>query len=177
MTLIVCSLSSLAEVITTRRPSHVITLLSRELMIAPIAEFAPGRHLRLTVDDIHEPAPGLIAPDEDTVEQVLAFGRAWDGASPMAVHCFAGVSRSSASALAIACDRNPNVDELLICSALRRMAPHVFPNRRIIAIADQMLGRCGRLVAAVESMGGDDLEAPKRPVELPSDFAAFARSS
>ena len=176
MTLVVCSLANLDEVILTRRPSHVITLLSGGLMIGPLAAFGPDRHLRLAVDDIHEPIAGMVAPDEATVEQVLAFGHAWDGAAPVIVHCFAGVSRSSASALAIACARNPDVDELVITTALRRLAPHVFPNRRITAIADAMLGRQGRLIAAVEAMGADDLEAPKRPVELPSDFRAHARA-
>ncbi|HXQ10005.1 MAG TPA: hypothetical protein VN805_03295 [Caulobacteraceae bacterium] len=174
MTLIVCSLSSLADVIAERRPSHVLTLLSPDLMIEPLVGVAPERHLRLTLDDIHEPVPGLIVPDESAVQRVIAFGEGWDRSAPMVVHCFAGVSRSSASALAIACARNPDVDERLIAMTLRRRAPHVFPNRRITAIADSLLDRQGRLIAAVEAMGGDDLEAPKRPVELPSDFAVFA---
>jgi predicted protein tyrosine phosphatase len=170
MTLIVCSLASLPKVIALRRPSHVLTLLGRELMIEPAEGFEPHRHLRLTVDDIHQPMPGLIAPDEATVEALLAFGRGWDRGAPMVVHCFAGVSRSSAAALAIACDHNPGAPELEVALTLRRLAPHAFPNRRITALADAMLGRRGRLIAAVEAMGGDDLEAAHLPVDLPSHY-------
>jgi predicted protein tyrosine phosphatase len=90
----------------------------------------------------------------------------------MVVHCFAGVSRSSAAALAIACERNPDAPELEIALTLRRLAPHAYPNRRITALADEMLGRRGRLIDAVEAMGRDDLQAPHVPVELPSRFAA-----
>jgi len=174
MTLIICSLASMPEVVAERRPSHLLTLLGPEWMIDEVGDVAAGRHLRITVDDIAGPTPGLIAPDEVCVEQVLAFGRTWDGRAPMVVHCFAGVSRSSAAALAIACERNPEVPEIDIALALRERAPHTFPNRRIIALADEMLARRGRLVSAVEAMGRDDLEAPHTPVELPFRFPAKA---
>jgi predicted protein tyrosine phosphatase len=170
MTLIICSLASLPEVLAQRQPSHLITLLGPDWMIDEVGEVGRGRHLRITVDDIHEPMPGLIAPEAADVERALAFARAWDGDAPMVVHCFAGVSRSSATALAIACERNPDTPEQEIALLLRRLAPHAFPNRRITAIADQLLGRRGRLIHAVEAMGRDDLEAPHVPVELPSRF-------
>jgi predicted protein tyrosine phosphatase len=172
MALIICSLARLDEVIAERRPSHLVTLLGPDWMIDPHEALAPDRHLRLPVDDIAEPTPGLIAPDEDAVERLLVFGRGWDATAPMVVHCFAGVSRSSAAALAIACQRNPDAAELDIALTLRGLAPHAYPNRRITALADEMLARRGRLVAAVEAMGRDDLLAPHVPVELPARFAA-----
>ena len=109
MTLIICSLARLPDVIADKRPSHVMSLLSPDLMIEPLAHLPSERHLRLTVHDIHEPTPGMIAPDEAMVASLLRFGRGWDAERPMVVHCLAGVSRSSAAALAIACDRNPAV--------------------------------------------------------------------
>jgi hypothetical protein len=36
---------------------------------------------------------------------------------------------------------------------LRRAAPHAYPNRRMIALADQLLQCDGRLIAAREAMG------------------------
>jgi predicted protein tyrosine phosphatase len=172
MTLIICSLARLPDVIADKRPSHVMSLLSPDLMIEPLAHLPSERHLRLTVHDIHEPTPGMIAPDEAMVASLLRFGRGWDAERPMVVHCLAGVSRSSAAALAIACDRNPAVAEIEIALRLRALGAHIFPNRRITALADAMLERDGRLIAAVEAMGGDDLEAEHSPVELPSDYAA-----
>lgn len=170
MTLIICSLASLPDVVAQRRPSHLVTLLGPDWMIDELPHVGAGRHLRITVDDIHEPMLGLVAPDLAHVERALAFGETWDAEAPMVVHCFAGVSRSSATALAIACARNPDTPELEIALLLRRLAPHTFPNRRITALADQLLGRRGRLIQAVEAMGRDDLEAPHVPVELPSRY-------
>lgn len=171
MTIIICSLASLPEVVAQRRPSHLITLLGPDWMIDELGDVEPGRHLRITVDDIHEPMPGLVAPETADVERALAFAQAWDRQAPMVVHCFAGVSRSSATALAIACAHNPETPELEIALRLRQLAPHAFPNRRITAIADRLLDRCGRLIEAVEAMGHDDLQAPHVPVELPSRYS------
>jgi len=98
--------------------------------------------------------------DEGAVARLMAFARTWDGARPILIHCWAGVSRSTASAFAIACERSPGVDERRIALALRRAAPHAYPNRRIVGLADSLLGRRGRMLAAVEAMGDyNDLAA------------------
>jgi predicted protein tyrosine phosphatase len=177
MTLIVCSLAALPDVIAARRPSHVITLLDPDLMIAPAAGVAGDNHLRLAVDDIAEPAEGMVTPDEAMVARLLAFSRGWDGEAPMIVHCLAGVSRSTAGALAVACDRNPHASEHDIAQAMRRLAPHAYPNRRIVALADHLLDRRGRLIDAVEAIGRDDLGFRPRPFDLPSRFAAPAQTA
>jgi len=166
MVLIVTPLSRLPDVIEARRPSHLITLLSPEELIPTPRGFAPERHLRLGVHDIASPMAGLIAPDAAMVEAVLAFARQWDEAAPMVVHCWAGISRSTASAFAIACERNPHADELEIALAMRRASPSAFPNRRIVALADEILGRRGRMVEAVEAMGGNGFVLEGVPFEL-----------
>jgi predicted protein tyrosine phosphatase len=166
MVLIVTPLSRLAEVIAERSPSHLITLLSPEDLIATPAGFPPERHLRLGVHDIAEPAPGFVAPEASLVEQVLDFARGWDAAAPMVVHCWAGISRSTASAFAIACERNPHVGELEIALAMRRASPGAYPNRRIVALADDILGRGGRMVEAVEAMGGNGFIVENTPFDL-----------
>jgi predicted protein tyrosine phosphatase len=166
MVLIVSPLSRLPDVIAARRPSHLITLLSPEELIPTPRGFAPERHLRLGVHDIAEPMAGLVAPDASTVEAVLAFAQGWDAAAPMVVHCWAGISRSTASAFAIACERNPHADELEIALAMRRASPSAFPNRRIVALADDILGRQGRMVEAVEAMGGNGFVIEGVPFEL-----------
>lgn len=169
MTLIVCGLGDLPLVLAARRPSHLVTLLDPTSMIETPKGVLPERHLRLGVNDIAEPLEGMIAPDAALVEKVLDFGRTWDEQAPMVVHCWAGISRSTASALIIACERNPNCPEADIALAMRRAAPHAYPNRRIVALADDMLGRRGRLVDAVEAMGDLVLNGAGG---APFDFAA-----
>ena len=96
MILIVTPLSRLEEVLNERQPSHLITLLSPEELIPTPEGFDPTRHLRLGVHDIAIPMSGFVAPDAALVERVLDFARGWDGAAPMVVHCWAGISRSMA---------------------------------------------------------------------------------
>lgn len=156
MIAIVCGLSEAERLIAERTPSHVVTLLD-PLSLSQAPRGVPAeRHLRLGVNDICEPAEGLVLPDERAVASLLAFGRTWDGGAPILIHCWAGVSRSTASAFVLACERSPGADERRIARALREAAPHAYPNRRIVALADDMLGRRGRMVDAVDAMGDFD---------------------
>jgi predicted protein tyrosine phosphatase len=166
MVLIVTPLNRLREVIAQRRPSHLITLLSPEELIPTPAGFPGERHLRLGVHDIDIPMNGLVAPDAAMVERMLAFARDWSGEAPMVVHCWAGISRSTATAFTIACERNPHADELEIAMAMRRASPTAFPNRRIVALADDILDRRGRMLEAVEAMGGNGLAVEGVPFDL-----------
>ena len=168
MTIIVCGLADLPSVIVARRPSHMVTLLDPTTMIETPDGIAPDRHLKLGVNDIAQPAEGLTAPDETLVGRLLTFAEAWDERDPMVIHCWAGISRSTASAFTLACARSPEVDEVAIAWTLRSLAPHAYPNRRIVALADDMLGRQGRMVDAIEAIGGNGF------VKLgsPFDFAA-----
>lgn len=167
MTLIVCGLEKVEALIAARRPSHMITLLDPWTMIETPAGVAVDRHLRLGVNDIAEPTDGQVIPDETLVERLLAFGRLWDERAPMLVHCWAGISRSTATAFVLACERSPHADETAIAMAMRRAAPHAEPNRRIVALADDMLGRGGRMVDAVAAMGGNGYAS----MGVPFDFA------
>ena len=166
MVLVVTPLRLLPQVMAERAPSHIITLMAPEELIDTPAGFDPSRHLRLGMHDIAAPELGLVAPQAAMVEEVLEFARGWDAASPMIVHCWAGISRSTATAFCIACERNPNADELKIALAMRRASPSAFPNRRIVALADDILDRRGRMLAAVEAMGGNGFVTEGVPFEF-----------
>ncbi|HEY9234614.1 MULTISPECIES: tyrosine phosphatase family protein [Phenylobacterium] len=170
MTLIVCGLAEVPALIASRAPSHMITLLDAASMIETPRNFAADRHLRISVNDIAEPTDGLVLPSEAMVERLIAFGRGWDASAPMIVHCWAGISRSSASAFVLACDRNPHADEMTIAMGMRRAAKHAYPNRRIVAIADDVLGRRGRMVDAVEAMGDYEYSGVGAPFDLAASY-------
>jgi len=75
----------------------------------------------------------------------------------MLIHCFAGVSRSTASAFIAACLLAPHRDEHEIARALRKASPTATPNARFVALADSRLERKGRMSAAVAAIGrGED---------------------
>lgn len=165
MSIIVCGLADVPALIARRQPSHMVTLLDPASMIETPQGLTAERHLKLAVNDIADPMEGLVLPDESVVLRLLAFGRDWDETRPMLVHCWAGISRSTASAFVLACERSPQAPEAEIALALRRAAAHASPNRRIVALADDILGRHGRMVDAVAAMGDYDYEAA-RPFEF-----------
>lgn len=169
MTLIVCGLAEVPALIAARAPSHMVTLLDSASMIETPEELPAERHLRLSVNDIAEPMEGLILPSAALVHRLLEFGRAWDACAPMIVHCWAGISRSSASAFVLACDRNPQADERSIALKMRAAAKHAYPNRRIVALADDILGRRGRMVDAVEAMGDYEYSGYGVPFDLAAE--------
>jgi predicted protein tyrosine phosphatase len=152
-TLHVCSLARLHETVLETRASHVVTLISSGSLVERPASIQAERHLFLTMSDIVEPLEGQILPAEEHIDTLLSFVRAWDRASPLVFHCWAGVSRSTAAAYISACSLAPDRDEAEIARALRLASPTATPNPRLVALADQMLARDGRMVAAVQSIG------------------------
>jgi len=173
MTLIVCSLRRIDALIEGRTPSHLITLLGPSEMIGEHPKMA-GRHLRLGVNDIVEPVEGLVAPDAGTVDSILDFGKGWDAQQPILIHCWAGISRSSATAFILACERNPQTPEMQIARHIRGVSAIAPPNARLVALADDMMGRGGRMVEAIRAIGPGEPAFENEPFEVPSRFEPLA---
>lgn len=151
--LLVTPLSGLPDVLQNHGPSHLVSLLSPEHMIATPDGFPAASHLKIGVNDIIDPAAGTAPPTLEHMDALLTFARGWDASAPMAIHCWAGISRSMASAYAILCDRLGPNREIQIARAMRQRAPHAQPNRLLVQHADEVLGRGGRMVLALNSMG------------------------
>src|SRR5205085_9075779 len=155
----VCSLSRLQETVEKSRARHVITLVRDEELIRRERDglrsrgVKPEDHLWLEMDDIADVMDGMIAPSEEHVERLIAFLGRWDRRQPMVVHCYAGISRSTAAAFVSACALAPAQDEAEIAARLRAASPTAYPNRRLVALADRHLGRRGRMSAAIETTG------------------------
>jgi predicted protein tyrosine phosphatase len=155
----VCSLVRLHDTIARTGARHVVSLLADDADMTRPAVIAAENHLWLQVHDISEPQDGFVLPQPEHVEQLIAFVQQWPRETALVVHCYAGVSRSSAAAFVAVCALNPAADEAAIATAMRRASPTATPNIRIITIADQLLARQGRMIRAVEAIGrGDDLE-------------------
>lgn len=165
MPLIVSPLRDVSTVVRFKRPSHLITLLDPHLM-SDAPRFFPDRHLKIAVDDIWEPVVGKVLPHPDLVGRILDFGRTWDGQSPLLVHCWAGVSRSTATAFILACEHNPGMAETDIAQALRKASSSATPNPLLVRLADDMMGRKGRMVDAVAAIGQGAYAYPGSPFEL-----------
>jgi predicted protein tyrosine phosphatase len=149
----VCSLARLHDTVRESGARHIVTLIKDVSLVHRPATIAAENHLLLDMDDITDHIEGYVAPAEEHVGDLLRFVRSWDRANPLVVHCYAGISRSTAGAFVTACALNPRRDELSIARALRAASRTAMPNIRIVSLADRMLGRNGRMVAAIESIG------------------------
>lgn len=159
-TLHVCSLARLPETVAATRASHVVTLISAGTLVERPPTILADRHLHITVSDIVEPLDGHILPAADHVEELLTFVRAWGRENPLVVHCWAGISRSTAAAFITACALKPERPEVEIARALRTASGIATPNSRLVAVADEILGRQGRMVEAVAAIGRGE-QAPE----------------
>jgi predicted protein tyrosine phosphatase len=133
--------------------SHLVTLINDETVIDTPASIGPERHLRLAMNDICEPQPGLVIPCESHVSDLIGFALAWDRKAPLLIHCWAGISRSTAAAFITLCALNPGASELEVARTLRRASSTAYPNRLLVALADEALSRNGRMMTAVEDIG------------------------
>ena len=164
----VCSLRLIDDVVRETGARSLVTLINVGTPVGRPTTIEEDRHLFIGVSDISEPMDGHIHPAEEHVAQLLDFARTWDRQEPVIVHCYAGVSRSTAAAFIIACALSPDRDEAQFAQSIRDASPTATPNRRLVAVADAMLGREGRMVAAIEGIGrGEDcLEGVPFALEL-----------
>lgn len=147
----VCPISRLAETVAAFRARRIVSLIAAGTPVTRPPSIAPEDHLTLYFHDLVEPLEGHVPPSESHIGDALAFAAADEG--PIVVHCYAGVSRSTAMAYAIACAREPGRDEAEIARALRQASPTATPNRLIVRLADEALGRQGRMARAIAAIG------------------------
>jgi predicted protein tyrosine phosphatase len=150
--IIVCPLSHVPRLVVAEGVSHVLGCLGPE---SPHPELGLDgtRHLRLTFHDIIAEMEGFQAPAREHVEKIVDFVDGWDQSGKLLIHCFAGISRSTASAFTAMCMLNPQQDESVLAKELRSHSPVATPNLRMVKFADEILGRQGRMVEAVEMIG------------------------
>jgi predicted protein tyrosine phosphatase len=162
----VCSLARLHETVEDTGARHIVSLIGDDTTIERPAAVVEENHLWLRLHDISVPLDGYVMPVEEHVADLLSFVRRWDRRAPLVVHCYAGISRSTASAFTAVCALNPHRDEASVAQALRRASPTATPNIRIVSLADRLLNRQGRMVAAIESIGRGIVVTEAEPFRL-----------
>jgi len=174
MTIIVCPMSHAADIARQREPSHVVSLLDPGTPFPTLEGYRADQRLMLGIHDIEVEMPGFDVLGDHHMRAILDYVGGWDRSDPMLIHCYAGISRSTATAYITACLHNPDADEHQIALALRDASPTASPNRRFVALADAALQRNGRMSKAIEHIGRGaswlDIGEAK-PFVLPSRFA------
>ena len=162
----VCSLAALPETVKATGASHILTVMANVDQVQRPESVLEANHLKVQVDDITEEIEGFVAPCNSHIEQVLNFVRGWNRQAPLVVHCYAGISRSTASAFAAACLLNPHRDEISIARQIRAASAIASPNRLIVSLADKALGREGRMLRALDEMGPGSMLVEGRPFRI-----------
>ncbi|MEE7458575.1 protein-tyrosine-phosphatase [Methylorubrum populi] len=160
----VCGLDELVEH-RAAGVSHVLSILDPD-RADPEAFGSYGTHQRtvLRFHDAIEPAPGVILPEREDVETILSFGRAAaadGGEVHILVHCHVGISRSTAALASLFAQAEPETPAETLIARLHEQREKAWPNARMIAFADEILGRQGSLSEAVRRLHA--LQLRKRP--------------
>ena len=154
--LTVCGLAELGEH-GTRDVTHVLSIIDPdEPDPADFARYGREHHrLTLRYHDIIADLAGWVPPTPAHVEQILSFGadldahHPGDGLGHLLIHCHAGVSRSTAAMAILMARLTPLGQEAGVFERLVRVRRQAWPNSRMVAFGDGLLGRGGRLVEAL----------------------------
>lgn len=132
--------------------THVLSIIDPER--PDLTEFSGfGVHERTTLrfHDIIADIEGQILPTPKHTEAILNFGQAFqsrkdrDAESHILVHCHMGVSRSTAAMLTLMAQADPDEPAKVLFQRLAEVRPQAWPNSRMVAFADEQLGRGGAL--------------------------------
>jgi len=174
--LTICGISELPDQ-RERSVTHVLSILDPD---HPDPEafgaYDPHRRTTLRFHDIIHPIPGMILPEPEHVEAVLRFGlevaegRHERAEGHLLVHCHMGVSRSTAAMLTLMAQTDPEEDDDRLFERLAEIRPQAWPNSRMIAFADDLLSRDGRLTEALRRHYGRQIRRMPHYAQLMRDL-------
>jgi predicted protein tyrosine phosphatase len=168
----VCSLAAVPEIVATVKATHLMTVINAQTLVETPATIEAKRHLKIAVNDISLPQEGLVHPRAEHVEEIIRFAREWDHAGPLVVHCWAGISRSTAATFITLCALNEQGVEASIARSIREASKTATPNALMVSIADDLLGRRGKMVDAIAAIGQGEMALSGVPFSLSSRFSA-----
>jgi predicted protein tyrosine phosphatase len=155
----ICGLDELVDLLD-HDISHVLSILDPDWPDpALFAGFPADRREVFRFHDVIDEAFGCTAPIRADVQRLLILGERWrdTGVRHLLIHCHAGISRSTAAAAALLAQRHPGQeDDAFRCIAGIRSWS--WPNSRMVEFADSLLGRKGRLIAAMRRHHGRMIE-------------------
>jgi predicted protein tyrosine phosphatase len=174
--LTICGISELTD--QRERPvTHVLSILDPDHPDPEAFEaYDPHHRTILRFHDIIKPVQGMILPEPEHVEAILRFGHeVADGRDErveghLLVHCHMGVSRSTAAMLTLMAQAEPEESEERLFARLVEIRPQAWPNSRMVAFADELLSRDGRLVEALRRHYGRQIRRMPRYVQLMHDL-------
>ena len=173
----VCPLSQVEATILSAKPTHVVSLLALRHRVPTFSTIAPQNRLHLALSDIVTETPSYVLAEAAHVSRLITFVEDWDRSGDLLIHCYAGVSRSTAAAFVALCTLDKATSEADHARRLRAASPSATPNPRLIALADAALDRDGRMIEAVAALGrgAECFEGNVFSLDLPQPVETDAR--
>lgn len=138
--------------------SHVISIwdpvwIDRGTHIEKLrGKLAPEAKTHFTyMHDIAKATDEQVLPTAEKIADILEFGRGITDADNLLVHCWAGISRSTAVAYSLLCSLSRPGEEKTCLAAMKESRPQAMPNELIISLADDLLDRRGAMTSACTS--------------------------
>lgn len=143
----ICRKNRVRDVALAFGATHILSFLDPcDRLVTPSC--VPGaNHLTVNMDDTHETRDAY-PPTIEHVVQVHNWFAALPFEARLLVHCFQGVSRSTAMTLGLMAALYGPRDAVV---RLRAIQPKATPNRLIVKLWDQHLGLDGALIEAAEN--------------------------
>lgn len=136
--------------------THVLSLVDPDAEPPDIDELSADGHLVLACEDTDDPAlPNC--PTEAQVAHFLRWAARLGPDDRLLVHCHAGISRSTAAALAILVQRDGLSGLEKAVRTLQLVRHQAIPNLLIAYHADRLLGAHGAVLKAAFEMGSSTL--------------------
>jgi len=135
------------------KPVRIISTLAAEQVPATPSYMPPENHLALSFNDISTPISGMKAVMPHDIERLINFTNDWKENEPILIHCWMGISRSTATAFSLCNYFHSEISEMDWAKLLRQASPSATPNSRIVSLMDAAMNREGRLIKAAKSIG------------------------
>jgi predicted protein tyrosine phosphatase len=132
--------------------THLLSILDPEASEPPLFGYDPPRHrLTLRFHDVILDHPDYVRPRPGGHGEGARFRphAAAGGSAHLLVHCHMGISRSTAAATALLLQAHPGLDEDEALAHIHSIRSKAWPNSLMMRHFDQLLGRDGRLIAAL----------------------------
>ena len=87
MTILVCPLSHVVQLVEARAPELIVSLLDPGWVFPEFGSAFQDRHLRLRLHDVHSSCDGQIAPATKHIDDLLTFVARWQRTGPIVFLC------------------------------------------------------------------------------------------
>jgi len=164
----ICGYEELQHVIARWQPTHVLSVLNG-------METLPGNHLFIEVSDIPRPMEGHIHPARAHLEKVFEFTAKLTADDRLLVHCYAGMSRSTAIAIGVLIQHG--MDSETAFDHVAAIRPILMPNEMFIQLIDEYFALSGDLVKIVADFRDSEMQRVNPPDGVRSQASIAAMKS